>query len=40
MLRPHIIPLEESVQTIRLRLFTRGKIKIIHKVIKEKPATV
>ena len=29
MLRPHIIPLEESVQTIRLRLFTRGKIKII-----------
>lgn len=30
MLRPHIIPLEESVQTIRLRLFTRGKIKIIH----------
>ena len=30
MLRPHIIPLEEPVQTIRLRLFTRGKIKFIH----------
>ena len=26
MLRPHIIPLEEPVQTIRLRLFTRGKL--------------